>query len=75
MIDSSELLTVDKNLYGMLTKCQNCPYFSSIDQVLPKSIEVDCHMCGKVSINLEDSCATKCKNEELKLICQSFYVF
>jgi len=75
MINSSEILAMDKNLYGLLTKCQNCPYISKINEVLSHSIKVECHMCGVVSIQIEDSSSSKCKNEELKTICQNFYVF
>lgn len=71
----SESFPIDKNLYGMLTKCQQCPYFSNILKIFPIFVEIECHMCGKVKIQLENSCSSRCKSEELKFICQSFYIF
>ncbi len=72
---TQKVINIDKNLFGLLTCCQNCPFFKDIVKIKKSEVVVNCWLCGTVVKEFNHIASDKCKNSEIKKICQSFYSF
>lgn len=70
-------LAIEKSLFclGTQVKCVHCPFAEEILISDSNHFIVKCWFCKEVLIDQEKILTKNCQHDDMKTVCQNFYVF